>query len=208
MSHDVNATSASNSKFINIQENIVRGSVGGGYAQQVSITKNIIHDYIANFNGGVLITNNIFLKAANIWAQVIVNVQSGMFQNNILIASGSYIGGEISGSGFYNNIFSGAFTIPAGCYGSGNIVNKPQGDIFIQQSGNVFSYDHNNRLKPESGGIGAGSDGFNIGIYGSPVPYKDGAVPYTPHITSQSISSESDPSGKINISINVKAQER
>jgi len=209
LSHNSQASSDNSlSQFINIQENVIRGDLGGGFVQQIAISKNIIDGGVYNFNGGVVFSNNIFLRHPNPWSPLILNIRSGLFRNNIFISPGSYMDGDNSGSGFYNNLFSGAFTIPAGLHGSGNIVSKPRADIFVQQTGNVFSYDHNYRLKPESGGIGTGNDGFDIGIYGTPVPFKDGAVPYTPHTTTQSISSESDASGKINININVKAQER
>lgn len=208
LSYNSNASSAGGSQMISLTENVIRTSLGGGFAQYVSVSKNFIGQNIYHFNGNVEIRNNIFLMNAPSYNPVIGNVQAANFQNNIFLSVNAIAGGDCLGVSYYNNLFVNNFSIPAGSYGSGNIVNKPQADIFVNQTGYAFSYDHDYHLKPESGGIGAGNDGFDIGLYGSSIPYKEGAVPFTPHITDQSISPETNPQGQIEVNIQVEAQPR
>ncbi len=51
------------------------------------------------------------------------------------------------------------------------------------------------------------SDGTDIGIYGSSQPYKEGAVPFNPHIYFKNIGGTTTPNGLLNINIKVKAQD-
>ncbi len=208
LSHDYLAGSITTSHTINITENVIRGDFGGGYAQFVLIAKNIICDRVIHFNGNVIFNNNIFLMNAPYYNPVLVNIQAALFNNNIFLSSNYVVGTGVTSAGFFNNIFVYNFEIPGYSYGSGNIVNVPQASIFQNQSGYSFSYDHDYHLKAESVGIGAGNDGFDIGIYGTSIPYKEGAVPFTPHIATQSVSPETNNEGQIEVNINVEAQQR
>jgi len=53
-----------------------------------------------------------------------------------------------------------------------------------------------------------GTDATECGIYGGIFPYKEGAVPYNPHIQQKSISSVTDINGNINVNIKVVAQDK
>lgn len=206
LSHDYLAGSITTSHTINITENVIRGNFGGGNAQYVLISKNIICDRVIHFNGNVIFNNNIFLMNALSYYPMLVNIQAALFNNNIFLSSNFVIGSGLSSTGFFNNIFVNNFEIPNYSYGSGNIVNVPQASIFQNQSGYSFSYDHDYHLKAESVGIGAGNDGFDIGIYGTSIPYKEGAVPFIPHIATQLVSPETNNQGQIEVNINVEAQ--
>lgn len=59
-----------------------------------------------------------------------------------------------------------------------------------------------------SPGLGAASDGTETGIYGGMNPYKDGAVPFNPHIQIKSISNITDLNGNLPVNIKVAAQSR
>ncbi|TAD80998.1 MAG: hypothetical protein EAY75_18350 [Bacteroidetes bacterium] len=107
---------------------------------------------------------------------------------------------------FYNNIMA-ASELPvlsnAG-NASRNILGQSPSVTFVQQSGLVYQYDQNYRLKPGSPGINAGTDGKDIGIYGGPSPYKDGAVPPNPSIRVSQIDSETNLNGILRVRFNVR----
>ncbi len=208
LSHDYLANSTTTSQTINITENVIRGQLGGGFAQYVVVSKNFIGDRAIHFNGNIIFNNNIFLKDAPYYNQVLINIQAALFNNNIFLSTNHVIGSDVSSSGFFNNIFVSNFEIPVYSYGSGNFTNITQSSIFQNQTGYSFSYEHDYHLKAESVGIGAGNDGFDVGIYGTSIPYKEGAVPFLPHITTQSVSPETNNQGQIEVNINVEAQPR
>lgn len=208
LSYNSNASSTGGSRMISLSENVIRTTLGGGFAQNVLVSKNLIGQHVYHFNGSVEFRNNIFLMNAPSYDPLLGSVQAASFHNNIFLSQNAIVGGECFGDSYYNNLFVNNFAIPSGSYGSGNIVGKPQEDLFVNQTGYEFSYAHDYHLKPESGGIGAGSDGFDIGLYGSSIPYKEGAIPFTPHITGQSISPETNPQGQVEVNIQVEAQPR
>ena len=61
-------------------------------------------------------------------------------------------------------------------------------------------------LLPGSPGVGAGSDGTDIGIYGTGSPWKPGNVPYNPHFRSANIAGATNPNGELPVNIRVAAQ--
>ncbi|MEI7983947.1 MAG: hypothetical protein WCI71_20035 [Bacteroidota bacterium] len=71
-----------------------------------------------------------------------------------------------------------------------------------------FSYTNNYHLKSTSNGHNAGTDGTDVGIYGTLIPYKEAAVPFNPHISSKSIGSTTNPTGTLDVDIRVSAQDR
>lgn len=197
------------SQNIMVIENVIRGSVYGGKAQYVFFSKNFIVQRIHHFNGNATFTNNIFLKQTTSWNDyVIANVESSFFYNNIFLTNGYTVHGSAFANTYNNNIFVDNFSIPTGSTGANNIVNKPLAEIFVNHAGNVFSYESDFHLAETSGGIDSGTDGKDIGIYGTNLPYKEGAVPFNPHIVSQSVSPETDAQGNIQVQINVEAQEQ
>ncbi|MFO7790750.1 MAG: hypothetical protein R6V32_09280 [Bacteroidales bacterium] len=92
--------------------------------------------------------------------------------------------------------------------GSNNIFDVSEDEIFEKITGDmwIFSYDNDYHLKTGCPGIGAASDGTNIGIYGSSKPCKEGAVPFYPHITQFEIDNEAG-NGQLGVSIKVEAQD-
>lgn len=199
------ASSPSTAHNIHITENIIRGTIDGGNAQQVLVEKNIANN-IANFNNNVVVANNIFLQTTGDAFQYIY---SCLFQNNIILHSGSYFfwGGSSSNT-FLNNLFVRNITFNPPDYGSDNIISQPLASIFVNYPGGAFSYDFDFHLQETSPGKDAGTDGFDIGIYGTALPYKEGAVPFNPNITLQQINPSTDAEGNLGVEIQVSAQER
>lgn len=108
---------------------------------------------------------------------------------------------------FNNNIFDTSNPIPTGTnVGANNIVLSSHSLIFANQSGHSFSYSHNYRLVNGCPGIGAGTDGKDIGIYGGDELYKDGAVPIIPHILKRKIAPRIVKDGKLKLEMIIEAQ--
>lgn len=107
---------------------------------------------------------------------------------------------------FYNNIFSASELPPLTNAGnaSRNILGQTPAATFVQQSGTVYQYDQNYRLKAGSPGINAGTDGKDIGIYGGQKPYDDFAIPPNPSIRKREIDAETTPAGTLRVRFNVR----
>ena len=187
-----------------ISENVIRGNIEGGDAQHVLIEKNIAYN-IYRFNNNVVISNNIILQPSGDCLQYIY---SALFQNNVILHNSSYILYGSSSNTFLNNLFVRNISFSAPDSGSGNIISQPLESIFVNYTGGNFSYDFDFHLKETSPGNDAGTDGFDIGIYGTTVPYKEGAVPFNPHITIQEVSPGTNEAGEIQVNIQVEAQNR
>jgi hypothetical protein len=191
-----------------ISENVIRSNINLSDASNNAFYNNIIN----NASGGSQNTfkNNIFLNT--------IYCGSSLIENNIFIAIPSFHGYGCSPyccncgySIFQNNLFVENIT---GGYGSfqgvcttiiGN--NQAANNIFVNQSGYIFNYSHDYHLLPDSPGKNAGNDGSDIGIYGGTFPWKEGSVPYNPHIQHKEISGSTDPAGNLNINIQVQAQD-
>mgnify|MGYP001198524298 CR=1 FL=1 len=171
---------------------------------------------------------NCFLQS------IIVNTRSNLFRNNILAHNqpNSYTGGVLHSpffNEFSNNIFLNAgyrfvyasndgnifnnniFVYSSIDFGANAIVNNNyigvnHADIFVNQSGYTYSFNHNYNLKNPSTYMG--NDNTQVGIYGGIFPYKPGAVPSNPHISKSVISGTTDNSGDLEIEIEVNAQDK
>ncbi len=187
-----------------ISENVIRGDIAGGNAQNVLIEKNLLNN-IHSFNNNVLITNNIVFKPTGDTFQ---SLFSCLIQNNIILHNGSYFLWNSHSNVFLNNLFVSNFSVPSTSSGSGNIVNQPLVTIFENFTGTTFGYEFDFHLQETSPGKNAATDGNDIGIYGTVIPYKEGAVPFNPNITFQQISTITNEEGNIEVEVNVSAQER
>ncbi|MDX9908472.1 MAG: hypothetical protein RBS23_03345 [Mariniphaga sp.] len=184
-----------------IVDECVLNNVNGMNAKHVSFTKNNLTGSISNFDQNVSFVNNFF--SYNYYT--LYRISSTLFRNNIFRSSVFYNASDSPGNLFENNIFVRNFTIDPQTdlnTWNNNYFNQPLDDIFV----NFAEGDYH--LKPTSVGVGAGTDGYDIGIYGTAIPYKEGAVPFTPRIVQESVSKQTDDDGKININVKVEAQER
>ncbi len=190
-------SNTSTSEQILISENVVRGAIVGRYAQNVLIEKNIVYN-ISYFNNNVLINNNVVFT--NDFC--LDYITSCTVQNNVIVGgAGSYLFYNSSANTVQNNLFVNTYSA-----GSGNIDKQLLESIFVNYSGGAFSYGHDFKLKDTSPGKNAGTDGTDIGIYGTVAPYKEGAIPFNPHITDEDIATRTDSQGKLNVKVTVEAQ--
>ena len=90
-------------------------------------------------------------------------------------------------------------------YQSSTILLPDLSDIFFSYSGNGnFSYLDNFHLKSECPGVGAGTDGTDLGIYGSSSPTSEGWIPSNPHIYFKQINTQTNSSGTLPVQIKVR----
>ena len=168
-----------------IDESIIRGNLECLNLQNLLVTNTFIGGQLVSINGLATFNNNIFLY--NVAGYVFSSSWTNYLYNNLFLVDSIYVSlFEIN----ENNIYS---VIPS--------------SIFINQTGNVYNSNHDYHLKPDCIGVNAGSDGTDIGIYGSNAPFKDGAVPINPHIQFKSIGTSTNADGDLPINIKVAAQD-
>ncbi|MHC1776293.1 MAG: hypothetical protein AB9834_12880 [Lentimicrobium sp.] len=211
--------------------NFYLGSDNVSTFESIVLTDNVFTDYVNIKDGypNILISRNIFayMGSSNVfycqglllknniiysyYPSILSDFIGCVLENNIIIG--------VSGSSF-NNIGIGSYNcqyiknlfIPnVSSWGSntntGNIVNQTAANTFVSAPGTTFSYSHNYHLLPTSPGKNYGTDGTDVGIYGTATPYKDGAVPFNPHIMTKNISSDLTPAGILNVNVTVSAQD-
>lgn len=193
-------TNPSTASQITVDECVLR-NIDGKNAKHVTFIKSILTGSISNFNQNVSFINNIFSHDY----YTLYRISSTLFRNNIFRSSLFYNASDSPGNLFENNIFVQNFTVNPQTdlnTWNNNHFNQPLDNIFV----NFASGDYH--LKTTSVGIAAGTDGYDIGIYGTAIPYKEGAVPFTPRIVEETVSKQTDAEGKISVNVKVEAQER
>ncbi|WP_421920648.1 hypothetical protein [Marinifilum sp.] len=112
---------------------------------------------------------------------------------------------------FTNNLFRVNYATHMDVDDTNNIFDQDITSIFEHLETDQeykFHFGNDYHLQSSSPGVGAASDGTNIGIYGSAIPYKASAVPSNPHFFKVNIATENDADGKLSVELGVQAQER
>lgn len=193
-----------------IEGNSILGNITGSNAQFVFIQNNLITGAVVNFNGNLLVRNNTFLGGTGCPSYFVVTVVSGTFENNIFMNNGSCANNTIyagvTSCIFNNNVFNANYSFPLGSnIGAGNYVSIPLTGFFVNETDYTFSYTNDYHLSSPSTFLGA--DGSQCGMYGGFAPYKPGAVPSNPHISSKTVAPQTNSSGELNIQVTVGAQD-
>lgn len=189
---------ATNNFFI---ENIISGGISGFGGNNV-FQKNILN-YFSNASDNTF-ENNIFTSSG----YIISNSINCTFSNNIFITRGPleyYEDGDNSSHQFYYNNLSRSI-FPDSQSSTGNITTSIE-NIFVKYDTsftNIYAQDLH--LIANSPGLNAGTDGTDVGIYGTNSPTKEGWVPSNPHISYQSVSQQTDTNGNLKATFKVKAQ--
>jgi hypothetical protein len=193
-----------------ITENILY-NLDGGYANNVIVTNNIITQNaynIVTFFKNAIFANNIFLTREDF---PLNRVYSCVFKNNIIakgvFACSSWDGG--SGNILINNLYSSSQGL------STNGVVQYEGNVFLERSKmfvnaeeDDFRFPNDYQLTQAALKAITGTDGTQVGIYGGQYPFKEGAAPVNPQIIEKKISTTTNPKGKLNVQIKVKAQNK
>lgn len=185
-----------------ISENVFEGQIfDNQLAVNNSFNNNIFISNVGYFGSGNNFKNNLFLSSGyTAWTFAYC-----LFENNIIFTS-NFVD-PMTNCIFNNNLFLNNIVFPIGTnLGSNNIVNQTQSSIFVNQSGTTFSYSQNYHLQETCPGKNAGTDGTDIGIYGGMFPWKEGALPFNPHVRQKVIQQSTDSNGNLNVNITVGAQ--
>lgn len=132
-------------------------------------------------------------------------VSNSIIENNYIYS----IGSNQFGNSLKNNVISSGSISCSNCSSmQNNYFSVSLTSTFNNVLSATFSYDYDYHLKSTSVGKNAGTDGTDIGTYGGAYPYKEGAVPPNPHISTKSISPISNSNGTLPVNIKVVAQDR
>jgi len=186
-----------------IKEAVVREHIYIRDAQNILILNSYIGSVIFQANGNVLIDHCMVMSSGS--STTLSDITNAVVSN-------SFIKGNVSGSTgtiFNNNIFGSTFSLVPG-YGSGNFtfINFNSGIFMNFTGGSAWSYDFDLRLAPGSIGVGAATDGTDIGLFGGSEPFKEGSLPIIPHIEFKSIATHTNADGLLDVNIRVRAQTR
>lgn len=196
-----------------ISESVIY-NLNGNNASNCKVEKCIINYWINNFQQSLFSFNNLNLNNPTGWYGGNTNTVNGcyncQFRNNIFAYEYALSG--VENCEFSYNMYAGGLPFdPVNSTNSGtnNVINVGSDNIYTTITTSIpdFQYADNFHLKPGCQGIGAADDGTDIGVYGSSLPYKEGAVPSYPHIQSAKVNSQAV-DGKLGVKITVAAQER
>lgn len=163
------------------------------------ISNCILGGRIENSNSNVF-KNNVITQSNGFGT--LANCDVNTFTNNIFTSTSLISDGNCSYNDFQYNVF--AHTSPTLGANSTDLNNYKGIDIatvFVDLAGSDF------HLLPDASTTYLGDDGTEVGLYGGPLPFKEGAIPVNPHISFKSIQTTSDSNGFLNISFTVEAQQ-
>ncbi|MBL7733296.1 MAG: hypothetical protein JNM88_19165 [Chitinophagaceae bacterium] len=172
-----------------------------GNSHNISLSKNIITSVVQSVRF-TSFNNNIFLAGPGTPIPVI----NCSFVNNIFCSGSTF---NQCSSSFYNNLKVGSSNFLTGCAPgdgsqSGNISVASVSDIFIFYNGSGFLYSDNYHLKPTCPGINGGTDGTDVGIYGTISPVAEGWVPSNPHIYFKQVAPSTNSTGQLPVQFKVR----
>lgn len=188
---------ATNSSNILINECVI-GSVSGSSSQGILVSKCIISGGISGFVSNTFISNNVFLSSSFTYPYSGVS-----FQNNIFLSSGPTP--TVTYTAFYrNNSFTTAVSSLYNCHN--NIVGSAA-ELFKNKTKTGFDYDQDYHILATSPAHNAGTDGTDLGIYGTGSPWKEGSLPGNPHVQRLRSQSVSSLNGNLDVKVKVAAQD-
>jgi hypothetical protein len=195
-----------------IIENIIRSSITSNTPGCIDVQSNLISNNIImlSINGldyNNIIKNNTIIGQSN---NTFYYLNGCLLENNIIleINAGS---NTVNNCTFRNNLspYPVSNFNQTGTNLCFNNITESLVDIFINYPSInwTFSYDFDFHLQQESLGINGGTDGTNVDIYGGIFPWKEGGMPFNPHIQYKDIPGATDQNGNLNVNIKVAAQD-
>lgn len=194
-----------------IQGNVGADNISG--PQNVFISNSLIGNSVElnplNGNGSWenLTCKNSVITCNRDCRYLISNIKNSFFENCIIVHLGYiYVG---TNPNTFRSCLSNNHSAWFNAHLLLNCFFEQNADsIFIDSQNFVFNMLNDFRLREDSPGKNAGTDGTDIGIYGGRYPWKDGALPANPHIESKFVNGTTDSNGNLEVKIKVAAQER
>lgn len=170
---------------------------GGGLV----ITRCILDNKTLNGCGRLFLKNSVILDAR------LQNSSNAIVQNCVFTYNGAPLW-QVSGVQISNCLLTGAsmFSNSNTSTETNNIFGVAAASIFVNETNDSYQYSDDLHLSPTSGGIGAGNDGNDIGLYGTHAPMKPGNVPYNPHFQQAEIAPSTDWNGALPVQVRTAAQ--
>lgn len=203
-----NGSDVSASNNILITENWFRGTVSAGYVSGLVISKNFISQGFV-YASNCLFTNNI-LFGSYCGGGPFSSVDNCLFQNNYFYVGFGpcccqyFVSGNTNQ--FLNNAMNINWSFPDGSNtGLSNWFNVTPSSFFVNCPSPSLDMTYDYHLQTPTSYIG--TDGFQVGVYGTNENFKDGAVPKNPHVILKNISPQTTPAGDLNVNITVGAQQ-
>lgn len=215
-----------------ITDNLTLFCTGDPAQENILIRENIIQDAV---NGpgkkatGTVVENNIIISASSYVTSWFHNT---VLRNNIFIKPGGYTGGialQFDGAIYENNIFVNLYhtnytnlqlTNNIYTYNGDNALDNDKpgatGNKYLEISKVFKKYTHYTEpeinfaddfhLTDEAINLLKGTDGTQVGIYGSANPFKANPVPVNPFIKESNVNTMTNAKGKLQIKFQVEAQ--
>ncbi|TCK67239.1 hypothetical protein DFQ05_1012 [Winogradskyella wandonensis] len=162
-----------------------------------------------HYVNNIQIDSNNFLSTPSTGFPVLYANGSSVV-NNIFLTFQSNITSSSSNSIFRNNFGLTIAGNSGSNFGSNNLFDSSidENNIFVNyiNSSSVVSYNYDMNFPEGSPLLTSGTSGGQIGIYGGRFPWKDGSIPFNPHIVSKNISGTTDENGNLQVQIEVQAQ--
>ncbi len=191
-----------------------------------AFTECIFHNLLNGYDGTAQFTRCIFDHQAGTGAEVSGFLDHGLTMHNC-VGLGTRVGDspgamitnsvftrnsapfwQSSGSTLLNNLLvSNELVINmSGHVHSGNILSVPVGAIFVSEGDGKYQFSDDLRLQANCPGVGAGTDGTDIGIFGTSSPFKVGMIPHTPHFRRVSVAPATNANGDLPVQVKVAIQ--
>ena len=208
----LNGLSDDLSDNITISECIITGTFNGRLTKNLIFENSILfhatRGMFINIRSNAWVHNNIIIGSSSDVNSIrmIFGLSDSLFENNIFYdAGGSRHFSDVSNNTFNNNVFSWNPTGDANNTWNNNFTGVNIPDIFINYTGNSFSFEADyNLVEPASY---QGTTGNQVSIYGGLNPFKDNTRPSNPQILSKDIQNSTDVDGNLGVEIEVEAQD-
>ena len=155
-----------------------------------------------------MFTNNIFLhnECGYYGNYPLITGSNNTFQNNVSLRQCDNF---VSGTG--NKFIKNIFVINATTFGTtptltDNYMNVDRATVFVNQTGNTANVNHNYHLVNPASYLG--TDGTEVGLFGSTTPFKEQMIPENPHISVKNIQTSTNSAGELQIELKAEAQSR
>lgn len=207
-----NDTGSSNLNF-RLQESVLY-HINAHHGQNCYLSNNLFSGrdiYWRNFENSIFQFNTI--NSSRMYPE---NLEGCLIENNAFVGS-SFSSTNCTNNLVNNNIYNGySSVIPIGTgggnTGTNNIYNESIDNLFTTYSSSYhyyFRYNDDYHMKPDCRGIGAATDGTDLGMYGGVNPYKAYSVPFYPHITTEDIDAYADSENHtLHVKFTVEGQQR
>lgn len=206
---NINGDRTTPSMHVEISENVIRGSIDLSNTLNLIITNNIIQNRLHYVYQG-MIRNNIFTSNPYLGYPIyhynnIYDCDYSNIENNVFVHPDATLGfAYCDNSSINKNIFATSSIDYTNNFPTGNYTGIGSSNILVNWTSSSYSYTENYHLQNPSSYLG--TDGLQVGLYGGLRPWKEGAVPFNPHVGSKNIAPQTNTNGELQIQIRVNAQ--